>query len=150
SPHADVTMFDFAGLSLAFHVSFELSEGAMLRLAGWLAEPAPLIKAARELLEPLFQKLLPAIQHPQWRDDFSEEYFVFQFSPTMSLSPAAKLTGPRSDWLAGLVRLEPGPLSNDEVAEATRLHLSYSPEDLFVPDWAAAALFDRDCEETLQ
>jgi hypothetical protein len=55
-------------------------------------------------------------------------------------------------WLAGLVRLEPGRLSAEEVAEALRLHISYSPDDLFVPDWAAAALFDSDpdCNETLQ
>ncbi len=60
------------------------------------------------------------------------------------------LGGPHAGWLAGLLRLEPGPLSAEEVAEALRLRLRYSPEDLLVPDWAAAVLLDRDCEETLQ
>jgi len=55
-----------------------------------------------------------------------------------------------ADWLAFLVRLESGPLSPEEVTEALRLHLRYSPEDLFIPDWAAAVLLDQDCDETLQ
>src|SRR5438552_1197019 len=54
------------------------------------------------------------------------------------------------DWLARLLRLEGGSLSDEEVSEALRLHLRYSPDDLFIPDWAAAFLLDRDCEETLQ
>ena len=147
---AGVTIFDFAGVSLAFHVPFRLEPDRLLRLAGWLAEPAPLIKTARAALDALYQKLLPAIQHAQWREDFSEEYFVFQLPPGLHATLAAGSNGPSSEWLAGLVRLETGRLSAEEVVEATRLHLSYSPEDLFIPDWAAAALFDRDCDETLQ
>jgi hypothetical protein len=46
--------------------------------------------------------------------------------------------------------MESGLLSEEEIAEAVKLHLSYSPEDLFVADWAAAVLIDRDCDETLQ
>ncbi len=150
SMHTEVKAFDFAGVSIAFQVPVRLPADGLLRLAGWLAEPAPLIKMARGVMEPLFQKLLPAIQHPEWRDGFSEEYFVFQLPHGTHTVPAAGANGQGSGWLAGLVRLEPGPLSPEEVAEATRLHLSYSPEDLFVPDWAAAALFDKDCDETLQ
>lgn len=143
----DVTVFDFAAVSIAFHVPIRLPREDLSRLAGWLAESTPVIRLARSVLEPLYQKLLPAIQHPLWRDDFSEEYFVFQLPPGLH---AATPEDGHSQWLAGLVRLEAGRLSAEEVAEATRLHLSYSPEDLFVPDWAAATLFDRDCEETLQ
>jgi hypothetical protein len=53
-------------------------------------------------------------------------------------------------WLAGLVRLESGPLSPEEITEALRLYIRYSPQDLFIPDWAAAVLIDQDCDETLQ
>ena len=52
--------------------------------------------------------------------------------------------------MAGLVRLEGGPLSPEEVSEALRLHLSYSPADLFVPDWAAAVLIDRSVARVLR
>jgi len=119
------------------------------RLAEWLATPASLIETARTTLVPLYQKLLPAIQDPLWRENLSEEYFVFHLPPKEPLS-ASGLLEEHCDWLARLLRLEGGSLSNEEVAEALRLHLRYSPDDLFIPDWAAAVLLDSDCEETLQ
>jgi hypothetical protein len=79
----------------------------------------------------------------------SEEYFVFHLSNGPSIQ-AKQLRADHSAWLAGLVRLEAEPLSSEEVSEAGRVHLSYSPDDLFVADWAAAFLLDQECEETLQ
>jgi hypothetical protein len=145
----EVTLFDFAAVSVAFHVPFKLAAPALTQLAGVLAEPTPILQAARAAVVPFHQKLLPAIQGPAWQDDFSEEYFVFQLEPEEPESPLT-LLGPSAGWLAGLLRLETGPLSVEETAEALRLHLSYSPADLLVPDWAAAVLLDRDCDETLQ
>jgi hypothetical protein len=150
SSSAEATVFDFAAISLALHVTFCLPPAGLLRLANGLADPAEIVQVARTVLQPLHQQLLPAIQNPLWQDELSEEYFVFQFSPgEHSLAPARALKS-HADWLAGLVRLESGPLSPEEITEALRLSLRYSPEDLFVPDWAAAVLFDQDCEETLQ
>jgi hypothetical protein len=149
-PTAEVTVFDFAAVSVAMHLPFRLPAKRLTRLAGTLADPAPFVGAARAALEPLHEKLRAAIQSPLWQDDLSEEYFVFQLLPDNCPSSAADLMQSRAGWLAGLVRLESGPLSPEEIAEALRLHLCYSPDDLFVADWAAAVLVDRDCEETLQ
>jgi hypothetical protein len=146
----EVTVFDFAAVSTALHVPFRLSPARLLCLAGWLAEPTSVVQAAQLALRPLHQQLVPALHKPQWREDLSEEYFVFQFQPGRPLpSPPELLAGP-AGWLAGLLRLESGSLSSEEIAEALRLRLSYSPEDLYIPDWAAAVLVDRDCDETLQ
>jgi hypothetical protein len=145
---AEATVFDFAAVSVALHVPFRLAPEGLARLAGALAEPSALVRAARSAVEPLHRKLLPAIRDPLWRDDLSEEYFLFQLPPgNPQLGDLAETA-----WLATLVRLEPGRLSASEVDEALRLRLSYTPEDLFVPDWAAAVLFDSDpeCNETLQ
>jgi hypothetical protein len=149
-PAAEATVFDFAAITLAVHVPFRLSAEALSGLAGWLADPTPLVKTARAALATIHKQLLPAIQNPLWPDDLSEEYFVFQLFPENCPSPAATLLQFQDAWLASLVRLESGPLSTEEVAEAVRVHLSYSPHDLFVADWAAALLIDRDCDETLQ
>jgi hypothetical protein len=154
-PHNDVppvdveaTLFDFAAVSVAFRVPFRLPLSELRCLAARLAEPAPIVAAARAAAAPLFAKLLPAIHDPHWRDDLSEEYFVFQFPSGHPPHPAAD----GGDWLASLVHLEAEPLSAEELEEALRLHLSYTPGDLFVPDWAAAVLFDSDpgCTETLR
>jgi hypothetical protein len=140
---AGVTLFDFAAVSISFHIPFSASPEALLRFAGTLADSAPFVQKARQLVEPLHQQLLPAIQDPLWQDEMSEEYFVFQFG-TDSL---AQMTD--SAWLGGMVHLDSGPLSAEEINEALRYRLSYSPEDLFVPDWTAAVLVDCDCEDTL-
>ncbi|HEV3203800.1 MAG TPA: hypothetical protein VGY77_05425 [Gemmataceae bacterium] len=141
---AEATVFDFAAVSVALHAPFHLSEAQLTNLAGWLADPAPLVQTAQRVLKPLHQRLLAAIQKPIWQDDLSEEYFVFHLPP-----PAPPIVD-NGQWVAGLVRLESMPLSREEVAEALKLHLSYTPEDLLVLDWAAAVLFDQVCDETLQ
>jgi hypothetical protein len=147
---AEATVFDFAGVSLALHVPFQLTAGCLKRVAGWLADPTAFVRAARAALAPLHRQLLPAIQNPLWQDDLSEEYFVFHFPPTEAGPSPELLLGAGSDWLAGLVQLEAEPLSREETAESLRLYLRYSPHDLFVPNWAAAVLVDQDCDETLQ
>ncbi|MBI1830072.1 MAG: hypothetical protein HYR84_01315 [Planctomycetes bacterium] len=139
-----VTIFDFGAVSIAFQISFSAAPEALLSLAGSLADSTPLLQKAKTTIESLHKQLLPAIQDPLWQDDLSEEYHVFQFAPE-ALPQAANLA-----WLAGMVHLESDPLSADEMEEALRFRLSYSPEDLFVPDWAAAVLIDRDCDDTLQ
>jgi hypothetical protein len=144
----EATVFDFGAVSVALRVPFQLSPGELTALAGRLSEPATttaVMRAARSALEPLHQKLLPAIEKPAWPDNLWEEFYVFGFTPGDPLCPD-DLLGPFADWLAGLVRLEDEPLSASEVAEATRLNLRYGRNDLFVPDWAAAVLLDHEPE----
>jgi hypothetical protein len=62
----------------------------------------------------------------------------------------AILLSAEAGWLARLVRMKSGLLREEEIAEAIRLRLGYSPQDLFIADWAAAVLIDRECDETLQ
>jgi hypothetical protein len=144
SARVGVTLFDFGAVSIAFHVPFTTTAETLLKLAGSLADPVKLVQKARETLQPMYQQILPAIQDALWQDDLSEEYFVFQFGPE-SLPQMTE-----QSWLAGMVHLESGPLSAEEIAEALRYRLSYSPQDLFVPDWTAAVLIDNeDCEDTL-
>ncbi len=151
---AEATVFDFAAVSVALRVPFQLSPAELVALAGHLAETVTsgaLVQAARAAVDPLHRKLLPAIQKPAWADNLWEEYFVFQFAPQEGLAPEG-LLGPQAGWLTGLVRLEDEALSDSETVEATRLSLRYGRADLFVPDWGAALLLDQDkeCAETLQ
>jgi hypothetical protein len=142
-----LTLFDFAAVSVALQIPFQLPLPDLRQLAACLAAPQTLVQTVRQAIEPLYRKLLPAIDSPSW-SDLTEEYIVFQLPP--SPTAAELLHDAQASWLASLVRLESGPLSAEECVEALRLHLSYSPTDLFVADWPAAVLFDRDCEDTLQ
>jgi hypothetical protein len=146
---AEATVFDFGGVSAAVRVPLECSPDALLEIASGLADPASLVAAVREALVPLHSRLLPAIQQPEWTD-LNEEYFVFEFSRRASLPPAAELLSSHALWLANLVRLEREPLSEEEIAESLRLRLSYTRDDLLIPEWSAAFLLDDDCEEILE
>jgi hypothetical protein len=148
STTAEATIFDFAAVSVGFHIPFRMPAGDLTRLAGWLADPASLWNAARAAVEPLHKKLLPAIQHPSWQADLGEEYIVFQLAPC-AMTPDV-LLNTQGAWLASLLRLESGPLSQQEVNEALRMQISYSPDDLLLVDWASAVLLDQDCAESLQ
>jgi len=145
---AVATIFDFAAVSLDLNVAFDLEATSLVKLAGWLADPRHFVTTARLALMPLFEKLKPIIRSPVWNESIVEEYFVFQMTNGTGL--AKDWLSHNSNWLGNVLRLEHDPLSEDETADALRLRLSYSPEDLFVPDWGAAILRDHDCEETLQ
>ncbi|HEY2838991.1 MAG TPA: hypothetical protein VGJ26_07575, partial [Pirellulales bacterium] len=145
----EATVFDFGAVSVAMRVPFSLSAEAVTRLARGLAEPAELVEAARVAFSSTFQKLLPAMYQPNW-SELTEEYFVFELPPGCPLPPPAALIAEHGAWLAGVVRLEDGPLSQQEIDEALRQRICYSPSDLFVPEWSAAVLIDQDCGETLQ
>jgi hypothetical protein len=151
---AEATVFDFAGVSLALQLPFSLPRSELPVLASRLAEQdtaRSIMQTARVVLEPLFLRLMPAIKKPAWADDLWEEYFVFQFQPGEAVAPDSLLDS-HAGWLAGLLRLEDEPLSRQEIDEALRLVLRYGTQDVFIPDWGAAVLVDREGEsdETLQ
>jgi hypothetical protein len=144
SPRAELALFDFGVASLTVQCPVQPTRAELLQLAGDLADPAPFNASARALIAPSLERIRPVVTEFDW-SEIVEEYFVFQVRDR------------RTDWLerdagwiAGLVRLEPGPLSDHEVREATRLNLSYTREDLVVLDWAAGFVADRDCADTLQ
>lgn len=143
-PRAELLVFDFAAISLAVQFPVRLTPEALLELAGSLAEPAPLTDGARQLIAPWIERIRPAVTEFEI-SEISEEYFVFQVGEA-----SADWLKSHTDWVAGLVRLETESLSRGEVAEATRLSLSYTPNDLVTLDWAAGFVADRDCADTLQ
>lgn len=145
----DATLFDFAAISAALKIPFRLTPAQLTRVAAWLADPAPFCLLLRSALTPLYQQLKPAIVKHEWREEISEEYLVFEFplNPQMRPEPLLAFEAP---WLASLVTLESTPLSGEEIDDAVRLHISYSPDDLLLADWGAAVLVDENCEETLQ
>lgn len=145
----EALLFDFGAVSVSCRAPFALSPERLVWLAGGLSESRGIVQSLAAAARPLFDRLRPAIAQPHW-SDHSEEYFVVQLRPGPSLPPPEKLLADHAAWLAALVRLEPAPLSAQEVAEALRLTIEYGPNDLFAADWSAAVLVDDDCDETLQ
>jgi hypothetical protein len=149
SAPGDPMLFDLGAASLAMRIDFCLAASDLTRLAGELADPAVIVQAARDALKLMFDKLRQAMVNAVWIE-LSEEYFVFQLFPGATTPAPPQLLAQFPGWLAGLVRLEAGPLSDSEIAEALRLRLSYSPDDLIVTDWTTAVVMDRECAEILE
>ncbi len=145
----EATVFDFGAVSVALRVPFTLTAEQLTRLAGSLSEPAALVESARQLVLHLYATLLPTIRQARL-SPLNEEYFVFEVPPGGPLPSPQELLNQHAAWLAGLARLETESLSDDEIGQATAQRISYSPDDLFLPDWSAAVLLDRQCDETLQ
>ena len=145
----EATVFDFGGVSVCLQIPFSLPPDTLAALAGHLADTEPLVAVARAAAGPLFEKLGPAIERPQW-SRLTEEYLVFQWSPGNMPSGVDVLLRERPAWLASLLKLEDEPLSDEEIEQSLRLRLRYGPTDLFVPEWSAAVLVDDDCGEALE
>ncbi|APW60836.1 hypothetical protein [Paludisphaera borealis] len=143
-PRAELTLFDFGAVSLAIEFPLAASPEALSDLAGRLSDMAPLNEAAYRLLEPWIERLKSAVFDFSF-SPMTEEYIVFHLPERRP-----RWLEDHADWIAGLVRLETEPLSETEVAEATRLSLRYTPSDLVVLDWAAGFVADVDCADTLE
>jgi hypothetical protein len=143
-PRGELALFDFAAISLAMQFPVRLTREGLSRLAGELAEPSAMHTEVRQVVHPWIDRIRPAVVGFEL-SDLSEEYIVFQVEDARG-----DWLEQHADWIAGLVRLEPEPLSRVEVIEATRLSLSYTEADLVTLDWAAGFLADRDCADTLQ
>ncbi len=143
-PRGELSLFDFGAISLMVQHRVRATPMELLRVAADLAEPAELTTAARLVLAPWVERIKPVVIGFEM-SDISEEYFVFQLGEV-----GPNWIHEHADWVAGLIRLESGPLSQREIQEATRLSLSYAPNDLVVLDWAAGFVADRECADTLQ
>lgn len=143
-PHAELSLFDFGALSLMVRFPVVATPAELSAALEELAEPSPWTDAARKLLEPWVARFRQAIIGYEW-SPLTEEYVVVQIGEVRE-----GWLDDHAAWVASLLRLDPGPLGASERAEATRLALSYAPNDLVVLDWAAGLVADRDCADTLQ
>jgi hypothetical protein len=141
---ADLGLFDFGAVSLTIALPLRITADDLLSLAAGLADVAPLQSQAKAAIEPVVERIRSAVVEFAW-SDLTEEYIVFQLGEV-----APDWLDTHADWAARLVRLDADPLSAQEIREATRLHLAYSPNDLVILDWAAGLIADRDCADTLQ
>lgn len=146
----DATVFDFGAVNVVFRIPFQLTKDQVSSLADFLAEPAALIESARAAATPLHEKFRRAIKNPAWCD-LTEEYFVFQFEPGSIPGPSFhQFVDDSAEWLAGILRLDSSPLAEEEVAEALKRRIAYTPTDLVIVEWAAAIVIDEACADTLQ
>lgn len=76
--------------------------------------------------------------------DLSEDYQVFAVTDLSARMTADALVDQHGEAIAALLRAEREPLSRQERDEVLRHRLSYLADDLVVPTWSSAFVYDTD------
>jgi hypothetical protein len=146
-PGIDVTLYDFGGVSVAFTLPFDTTSDHLIELASALSDSDRLPELARAEVARVLEQTRESVTRPAL-SDLVEDYLVFQID---ALDPPVRpdeLCVRYRGELARILRSEPEPLSEDEIADATSVHISYGKEDVALLDWNAALLFDTEADDS--
>lgn len=136
-----VRVYDYGVVSVALARSFEGPWSDLVGLGQGIIENAELEQRAEQVCRVVIDRLRPALVNP--RETFlSEDYVVFTVNTLESPIPADELLATRGDEIAALLRGERQPLSAQEKQKVLEHRISYLADDLVVPTWNAAFVYD--------
>ena len=147
---ASAKIFDFGSLSIALRLHVrDLPWKEFTRCALALSAAKELEEAARGIAGRLFEKIRPAVTRAAF-SDLVEDYglwHVAAFRPAMSGSRALSLF-PQD--IARMLTLEKGEFSDAALAEILRSPIRYFENDVCIPDWNAAFVYDPRYHDTVE
>lgn len=146
------TIFEFGAVSIAYRWPIAMPHeplplAALPQLSFDLSE-RKLEQHARELMESLMQRMLPALTKPGFAP-IVEDYYLFVIEKFDQPLTAAELLAQHGAALAQTLRFEPKPFSPEMREEALSQRISYYADDLVLLDWNAALIYDADYEDTV-
>jgi hypothetical protein len=106
---------------------------------------ADLARDARRRAEQLLDAMAPAIDKPLLGSRF-DDYVVFELKLPDG-EPVSELWTTHARTTASVLRAEPGPLSDEEIADAINLRCAYVRDEVVLIDWFAALLVGDDMED---
>ena len=145
-PVVDLVLYDFGAASVAYHVAVDggLEELRDASDASWRDET--LGHDARERVHALLASLGAAATKPRVAD-FTEDYAIFGFREVPGGLDVAQFCDANAEIIAQILRADDGPLSKEEITNATELRISDGPSDVTIVDWDAAFVVDPDPED---
>jgi len=142
-----LTAFDFGAVSIAYTIPIDGPVHALPQLSEALYENAQLLADSRAHAGSLLDLIRAAVLKPKLMP-FVEDYVVFRGKRLeCGAQPIEEYFEGERAIIAAIVRAETGPLSRQEITDATRTCISYSPTDAAVIDWNAAILIGDDMED---
>jgi hypothetical protein len=140
--HVRFKAFDYGVMSVALTRALPDTWEALLQQGlGWYDNPA-LAAGAERFCRALLDRLAPAVTRA--RPDFlTEDYLVFTSAPR-GRDTAEGLIAAHGGELAQLLRGEKALLSPQERDEVLRHRISYFENDVVIPTWNAAFVYDED------
>jgi hypothetical protein len=138
-----VKVFDYGVISLSLSRRFAGTWDELIGLAHRLSGENVLEAGAERLCGDIATRLREALAQPRGRF-LSEDYFVFAIHALDVPQPADQLIAERGGAIAQLLRAESQALSAQEREEVLRHRISYLADDVVVPTWSSAFIYDTE------
>ena len=136
-----IRVYDYGVLSLALSRPFAGSWTELLALGQTLIESAELEQRAEQACRAIADRLRLALKG--YRDSWlSEDYLVYEINELEQVTSADELVRVRGEEIAIMLRGERQPLSEQEKSTILRHRISYLVDDLVIPTWNAALVYD--------
>jgi len=145
-PTVQVSLYDFGAVSLAYRIRFEADAGELAVMSGSLASHPALVADAKSRAASLLASLGEAVRRPELQPGV-EDYLVFELPGGVTGGPPR--AGLPDAAVAGILRAEPGALSEQEIRDSLSACVTYGPGDEAVIDWNAALVADPEPQATL-
>ena len=138
-----VKVFDYGVISLSLSRRFSGSWQQLIAEAHRLSGDSGLEAGAEHACRDIMVRIRLALDSP--REHFlSEDYFVFSIYALEQRLPADQLIANDGGAIAQLLRAEVDTLSGQEREEVLRHRISYLAEDVVVPTWSSALVYDTE------
>ena len=140
---ARLKFFDYGVVSLALVRPFAGSWDDLLAASQRYIENAPLEDAAEQAVRQTVDRCAAAMTRPR-TTYLSEDYLILAVHELAAPLDAEALLAVRGPQVAQMLRGETAPLSAQEQEEVLKNRLSYLSNDLVVPTWNAAFVYDTE------
>lgn len=136
-----VRLYNYGVVSIALVREFVGPWRDFTALGASFVESADLERQAEQLCRTVAARVQPALREVR-QEYLSEDYVAFalhRMDPPLS---SEELVATRGRDIAALLRGEPQPLSDQEIESVLHHRISYLANDLVVPTWNAAFIYD--------
>lgn len=145
-PSVDVVFYDFGAISLVHTIPFQGELAELAALSDEIYESQSLSQASRRLVEGMIESLGESARGFRVAD-VVEDYVIFHIREFDRQVSGDELATGQAQEIARILRAEAGPLSAEEVEDATSCRIAFTGSDLAVLDWNATLLYGTDVED---
>src|SRR5262249_497079 len=131
---ADLTIYDFGAVSVAYTVPIEGPFEDLLSLSEELYDNESLLADSRLRVEELIRRIGDAAGQPH-SSSVVEDYVIFHVEGLEESWDAELFCSKHARQIAQILRAERQALSDQEVEDALSARVSYGLEDVTVVDW---------------
>jgi hypothetical protein len=135
-------IFDYGVVSLRLSKPFAGTWTDLSRVAQTLVENEALERQSEQACRAVARRLAPSLEKSR-RGFLSEDYLVFAINELDRPHTSDDLVDAHGNVIAALLRGEPAALSRQERDEVLSHRISYLADDLVIPTWNAAFVYDN-------